>query len=143
MIAQEDESISSKVLLENCNMFASLLQNSFNFCIETSSFPETLKKGYISLILKKGDDKKSNRTISVLPSLSKIFERLIDYQVKPYTNTSLNPLLCGFKEGHSTQHALLQLVKLYKKALDQTMSTGAIISPKSLGTLAAPLRLFV
>ena len=49
------DSIPSKVLQEHMDIFASLLQNSFNPCIETSSFPETLKKDNISSILKKGD----------------------------------------------------------------------------------------
>ena len=122
------DSIPSRVLQEHLDIFAPLLQNSFNFCIETSHFPETLKKGNISSILKKGDafDKKNYRPISILPSLSKIFERLIEKQVKPYTNSFLSPLLCGYREGYSTQHALLRLVENCKKALDQKMNTGAV-----------------
>ena len=122
------DSIPSRVLQEHLDIFAPLLQNSFNFCIETSHFPETLKKGNISSILKKGDafDKKKYRPISILPSLSKIFERLIEKQVKPYTNSFLSPLLCGYREGYSTQHALLRLVENCKKALDQKMNTGAV-----------------
>ena len=122
------DSIPSRVLQEHLDIFAPLLQNSFNLCIETSNFPETLKKGNISSILKKGDafDKKNYRPISILPSLSKIFERLIEKQVKPYTNSFLSSLLCGYREGYSTQHALLWLVENCKKALDQKMNTGAV-----------------
>ena len=56
-----------------------------------------LKHGNITSILKEGDafDEKNYRPISVLPSLSKIFERLIENQVKPSANSFLNPLLCG------------------------------------------------
>ena len=116
------------MLQENCIIFAPPLQNSLNLCIETNTFPETLKKSNILSILKKGDgfDKKNYRPIPVLPSLSKILERLIENQIKPYTNSFLNPLLSGYREGYSTQHALLRLVKHYKKALDQKMSTGAV-----------------
>ena len=122
------DSIPARVLQEHLDIFAPLLQNSFNFCIETSHFPETLKKGNISSVLKKGDafDKKNYRPISILPSLSKIFERLIEKQVKPYTNSFLSPLLCGYREGYSTQHALLRLVENCKKALDQKMNAGAV-----------------
>ena len=122
------DSIPSRVLQDHLDIFAPLLQNSFNLCIETRNFPETLKKGNISSILKKGDafDKKNYRPISILPSLSKIFERLIEKQVKPYTNPFLSPLLCGYREGYSTQHALLRLVENCKKALDEKINIGAV-----------------
>jgi len=122
------DSIHSKVLQEHLNIFPPLLQNSFNLCIETHTFPETLKKGNISSILEKGDafEKKNYRPISVLPSLFKIFERLIENQVKSYTNSFLSPLLWRYREGHSTQHALLRLVENCKKALHQKMNTGAV-----------------
>ena len=54
----------------------------------------------------------SYRPISVLPSLSKIFEHVIPDQVTNYL--TLNHLFCleqfGFKPGHSTELAVLQLV---------------------------------
>ena len=58
--------------------------------------------------------------------MSKIFERLIEKQVKPYTNSFLSPLLCRYKEGHSTQHALLRLVENCKRALDQKGNTWVV-----------------
>ena len=60
------DSIPSIVLKENCEIFAALLQNSSSLCIETSTFPETLKKGSISSMLKKGDvfNKKNLRPLS-------------------------------------------------------------------------------
>ena len=108
---------------------APLLQNSFKLSIETSNFPETLKEGNISSILKKGDafNKNNYRPISILSSLSTKYERLIERQVKPYTNSFLSPLLCGYREGYSTQHALLLLVKNCKKTLDQKINTGAVL----------------
>ena len=114
------DSIPSNILQEHLDSFPSLLQNSFNLCIEISTFPETLTKGNILSILKKGDafDKKNYKPISVLLSLSMIFERLIENRVKPYTNPFLSPLFCGCREGHSTQHAMLRLVENCKKALD-------------------------
>ena len=69
---------------------------------------------------------KNNRPSSVLPKLSKIFERLIENQIKLYTNIVINPLRCRFRESHSKQHALLQLFENCKKALKWKMNTGAI-----------------
>ena len=58
--------------------------------------------------------------------MSKIFERLMEKQIKPFANTFLNPLICGFREGHSALHVLLRFVENCKKTLDNRMSTAAI-----------------
>ena len=47
-------------------------------------------------------------------------------QIKPFTCRYLNPLLCGFREKHSTQHALLRFVETCKRALEKGDSTGAV-----------------
>ena len=44
--------------------------------------------------------------VSVLPLLSKAFERVIYNQLGKYMDTFVNKLLCGFRKAHSTQHAL-------------------------------------
>ena len=77
-------------------------------------FPDKLKSSKVIPILKKGDDTSiSNyRPISLLPSLSKIFEYVIADQLKEYFID--NNLLCaeqfGFRTGYSTELAALQLV---------------------------------
>ena len=75
---------------------------------------------------------KNYRPISFLPSMSKIDERLMENQVKPYANTLLNPLFCGFLEGYNSQHALLRFAENCKNALDNKMSTGAIFVDLSI-----------
>ena len=39
----------------------------------------------------------------------------------------LSPLLCGFRRGYHTQHALLRLVETCKKSLDGEGVAGAIL----------------
>ena len=68
----------------------------------------------IKLLFKSGDKSlfSNYRPISLLPSLSKIFERVIFYQLLGYFTN--NNLLCldqfGFRPGHSTELAALRLV---------------------------------
>ena len=47
-------------------------------------------------------------------------------QIKPFTCRFLNPLICGIREKHITQDALLRLVEACKRALDKGDSTGAV-----------------
>ena len=51
----------------------------FNFCIEKATFPKKLKLADISPVHKKGDrsDKTNYRPVSILPTISKVFERLL------------------------------------------------------------------
>ena len=62
-----------------------MLQN-FNKCIIDGKFPNQLKKADVSLVFKKGNNNNNNnktsyRPVSILPSLSKIYERLIYKQI--------------------------------------------------------------
>ena len=50
------------------------------------------------------------RPISVLPTVSKLFERIMDKQIIAYITLFLSSLLLGFRKGYSAQHALLRLL---------------------------------
>ena len=74
----------------------------------------------ITPIFKKGDPKtKSNyRPISLLPLLSKIFEKIIQFQLSSYFELKLSKKLCAFREKHSTQHTIFQLIRNLQDWLD-------------------------
>ena len=58
--------------------------------------------------------------MSVLPPLSKVFERVISDQLGEYMDASQNKLLCGFRKAHSTQYALFCLLQKWQKELDNS-----------------------
>ena len=70
----------------------------------TDNFPENLKVVYITPIFKKKNplNKENYRPVSVLPSISKIFEKLMQKQINGYKNNFLYPYLCGYREDFST-----------------------------------------
>ena len=53
-------------------------------------------------------NKENYRPVSVLPLISKIFERIIYDQLSEYLEKYLNSILCGFRKAHFTKHALWQ-----------------------------------
>ena len=71
--------------------------------------------------------KKNYRPVSVLPTISKIFERIIQSQIKGYINNYLSDFLCGYRKGYSTQHALVSLLEKWKNSLDKKGFAGAVI----------------
>ena len=57
--------------------------------------------------------------MSMLALISKIFERIIHGQLSEYLENYLNSILCGFRKGHSTQHALFKLLQAWQEELDK------------------------
>ena len=71
---------------------------------------------------------KSNyRPISVLPSVSNIFEGIICGQMQYYFITLLSNLFSGFRKGYSTQHALFRVIETWKWCLDSRGVVGTIL----------------
>ena len=61
----------------NSDIFADLLYQNFNDAIATSVFPQDLKNVNITPVFKKGDrnSKTNSRSVSILPNVSKIYQR--------------------------------------------------------------------
>ena len=101
----------------------------FNRYISDKAFPFLMKMANVCPIFKKRDStsKENYRPISVLPSASKVFERIMLNQIYNYIIVKLFPLLCGFRKGYSTQHALLRLIEGLKRCLDKKDVAGAVL----------------
>ena len=67
------------------------------------------------------------RPVSVLPRVSKIFERLIQNQISEYINQILSSFLCCYRKGFSAQTALVWLMEKLKHQLDKNDFTGAVL----------------
>lgn len=82
-----------------------------NWCIVTSSFPKLWNIARISPISKVNEPRcdADHRPVSILPTLSKVFERLVPHQLIEYINKEalLSPTISGFRMGHSTTSVLL------------------------------------
>ena len=96
---------------------------------ETAIFPSNLKLGNITPIFKKDDplDKSNYRPISMLPLLSKVYERIIYNQVLQHSEQFLNSILCGFRKAHNTQHPRFKLLHSWQKELDSGGFEGTIL----------------
>ena len=98
--------------------------------IETSIFPDQLKVAQVKPLFKnKNDqlDKTKYRPVSVLPAISKFFERTIFDQLSSFFENHLHPFLSAFRSGHGCQTALLKIIEDWKKALDDNKFVAAIL----------------
>ena len=127
------KNIPARILAENCDIISPYLTKIFNDSKTNSTFPNNLKCAEITPAHKKDETtKKDNyRPISILPSISKIFERSMFDQISLYIDDFLSPSLCGFRKGYSTQHCLTFMLERWKKALDKGKIAGALLTDLS------------
>ena len=116
------------LILKNSEFCFSELTKCINKAFNENKFPDTLKLYDIVPVFKKHPVYKVNfRPVSVLPVLSKVFEKIMYDQFDEYAETFLNKLLCGFRKAHSTQHALFRLLQKSQKELDSSGIVGTIL----------------
>ena len=98
-----------------------------------SNFPTGMKYADVTPIHKKDDktDKTNYRPISILPNLSKVYERLMYNQISPYFDSVFSKFQCGFRKGFNAQHCLLTMVEKWRKTLDEGGETGAVLTDLS------------
>ena len=90
--------------------------------LTTGIFPDSFKKSKITPIFKKGDSSLliNYRPTSLLPTISKIFERIIHNQMYEHFNN--NNLLAaqqyGFRKLHSTEYAAVKLIDHVSKQME-------------------------
>ena len=101
-----------------------------NLSLLTSTFPSEWKQAKVTPIFKNGDksDVGNYRPISVLSIVSKILERAVHDQLYTYltSNSILHPSQSGFRSGHSTNTALLDVSDFILENMNEGRATAAI-----------------
>ena len=121
-------------IIKGCfDILSPFCKDLFNKSVLLSTFPNTLKCAEVTPAHKKGKSsvKENYRPISVLPAVSKLFERIIYEQIYTYMEKYLSPYLCGFRKGYNTQDCLLIMLEQWKKSLDKKEKAGAILTDLS------------
>ena len=119
------------------------LTSIINNCIAKAYFPKQWKIARVSTV-PKIDNPVSNeqlRSISVLPVLSKVFEKLVAIQMTNYADHAhlLHDRISAFRKGHSTTTALLRVrdeimvLTDFAKAFDAISFSATIVRLYKLG----------
>ena len=120
--ATQINSIPINIIKDNSDIFSFILCNIVNRSIEFSNFPDKLKLADITPVHKKDNrnDKHNYRSVSILPSISKIFERIIYFQIYKYFDRKLSKFQCGFRKNFNAQHCLIVMIEKWKSSLDKS-----------------------
>ena len=81
--------------------------------LTSGMFPDILKQAEICPIFKKGDAMNvcNYRPVSILPIVSKIFEKEMVRQLENYFEDILSPYISGFRKTHSCETVLIRMVE--------------------------------
>ena len=82
--------------------------------------------------------------MSILPLLSKVYERVIYEQTSYYFEPFFfNEILCGFRKAHSMQLALFKLLTSWQNSLERSGFVGSILMDLSKAYDCLPKDLFL
>ena len=114
-------SIPPKVLKLIAPIISNILANIFNESLTSGIFPKALKVSTINPIHKK-DSKlliSNYRPISLLSNLNKIFEKIVHKQLYSFLekHECIYNLQFGFRQKHSTNHALISIMNKIQEAI--------------------------
>ena len=97
-----------------------------NISVTLRKYPSKLKLSKITPIFKSGEDNDANnyRPISLLSNFNRIFEKIMYNRMKDYIDKHnlLYSSQYGFRKGHSTQHAILDIVNAIQTNCDESRS---------------------
>ena len=122
--------IPVKILVDTNDICSHFISKLFNGAVLNREFPATLTMAEITPAHKKDETtlKENYRPISILPTVSKIFERIMYDHIYEYMGTKLSQYLCGFRKGYSTQYCLIVMLEKWKKVLDKHNLAGALLT---------------
>ena len=113
--ATQQGDIPAKIIKDNKDLFPYFISASFNNAVNRGVFPSELKQADIKSIYKKEsrNEKEIYKPVSVLPNLSKIFERCMYDHLKDHFHRLLSKYQCEFRKGFSTRHCQLAMIFSY------------------------------
>jgi hypothetical protein len=124
------DGIGPAILKSSGNTIIPCITSIINNSIHLGIFPDKLKEARVLPIFKSGstDFSENYRPISILPTISKIFERHIASRLQGFFQKTkiIHEGQSGFRKKHSCNTALLRLIDAWIKDIDNGKMIGAI-----------------
>ena len=121
--------IPTKQLKQVIDIVVDLLMEIRNVeIVQHKNYPGNLKLADISPIYKKVEKSLVDNymPVTILPTVSNIFERLMQKQMKDFVENFLSSFLCGYKKGYNSQYAFA-MIEHGKMSLDNNGLAGGIL----------------
>jgi len=132
--ASIENDIPAKILKGSNDIVSKHLSDIYNESKDDRNYPSSLKLGTVTPINKKSTKtllKKDYRPVSLIPIVSKLYEKEMYDQIYAYVDQFISPYLFGYRKNHSTEQCLTIMIETWKKALDLKNKTGAVLTDLS------------
>ena len=123
----------AKIIIGSSEVVSIYLRDIYNDSKNQQDFPLSLKLADVIPIPKTKEKivRKDFRPVSLLPIISKLFEKVMYEPILLYMEKYLSPYLFGFRKGHITEQFLIVMLEIWEKALDEKKVAGAILTDLS------------
>ena len=127
------DNIPGKILRLAHKELTTPLTSLINSCMSRNIFPVNMKLAEVSPSYKKSDNlvKGNYRPVSILTTLSKLYESTMNDQLFDHFISIFDKLLSAFRKGHSCQTLLVKCIEDWKAALDQNKHIGVLFTDLS------------
>ena len=123
--------LSPRFIKDGAKLIVSPLTHILNLSLSTGEIPESLKSAKVLPIYKKNSKMEvgNYRPISILNTLSKLFERIVYQQLNAYLQTHqlLYEHQSGFRSSYSTETCLIYLTDFIKQEQDKGNYIGMVL----------------
>ena len=129
----QDTDVPTETIKENADIFAGFIHPAITTTINKNEFASFLKLADVRPVLKKSskNSKDNYRPISILKSISKVYERVIFKQID-FMKNCFSKFQCGFWKGYHMQQCLIALIEKSKSATDKGKSFQALLTDLSI-----------
>lgn len=125
------DGLTTNIIKESATYITAPLTHLINLSISQGQFPSRLKLSVVKPLHKKGsrEEIKNYRPITLVPIISKIFERVMFQKLNGFITSSelLKTEQYGFRKGRSTTLACFQLMKQISENLDKGNNVLAVL----------------
>ena len=111
-----------RALKQSADVLCYSLSTPINYVLDNEKIPQQWKQGEIAPVYKKESalNKSSYRPLSILPSLSKVFERIMNTRMSLHLETMYHKYVFAYRKHHGCNTALLSLTEECRKELEIT-----------------------
>lgn len=124
------DGISSIFLRECADILSDPLCKLYTMCMEKGIYPDLFKIGQITAIHKSGprNDVTNHRGVCVLPNLSKVYEKLLNPQLRMIITPRISKTQHGFLSNRNIETNLMELTTLAHRAFDENAQLDVFYS---------------
>ena len=128
-----ENDLPTKVLVSTNDIVSHHLSHIYNRSQNDQKYPISLKVADVTPIHKSKEKflVKNYRPVSLIPIVSKLFERNMFDQISSYIERFLSPYLFGYRKHHSTEQCLIIMIETWKQSLNNKGAAGAILTDLS------------